>query len=448
LNWIYVDRNTLEVKYGIRKDAQPNLHGPFDSTRQDHRLTFETWEGFCAVEEEPYLWALYFDRYDDGLRGKVRPGARILELELRRVEKRYARDPSLRQGDQTTAHAATEVERANEGMPISPVVLTVPGAGGDVEPQPLEVSSKEKPELKAEPKAQREPTATTEDRAPEEDQESQGKHVTLTGKNIVFDRTRRIQGDLVLPRRVTPPQSPETRTREPLSPSPMSPLSPTAYGLPESALASPTKLPDPQQISSCLLSTGPEYSTMPPQEEIPKLRLDAKGAFDRRLEQEEDCQSTSTDPRPASVWSTQGEETAGTRSNGTYTPASSVHGDMPAQIVPETSTKLDRTRDDSASPASMAWRSPTAMPTIVEEARETLHPRDTTTPARQAQAALTRSLSQVRAHSPNVDVPSLLMSESDTETAERQALRSPASAAQPRQYRHPYVEDNDQFDLD
>ncbi|RFU24718.1 hypothetical protein B7463_g11620, partial [Scytalidium lignicola] len=52
MNWIYADRETYEVKYGVRNDAQPNVTGPFDCTRQDHRLTLEGWEGFVAVEEE------------------------------------------------------------------------------------------------------------------------------------------------------------------------------------------------------------------------------------------------------------------------------------------------------------------------------------------------------------------------------------------------------------
>lgn len=88
LNWIYVDKDTYEVKYGIRAQTQPNITGPFDCTRQDRRLTLEGWEGFVAVEEEDELWALYFDRNDDGLKRKVRRGTRVLEVELTRREKR------------------------------------------------------------------------------------------------------------------------------------------------------------------------------------------------------------------------------------------------------------------------------------------------------------------------------------------------------------------------
>ncbi|KAI0190116.1 hypothetical protein F4808DRAFT_453922 [Astrocystis sublimbata] len=88
LNWIYVDKNTYEVKYGLRTEAQPHITGPFDCTRQDRRMTMDGWEGFAAVETYPGVWALYFDRDDNGLYGKVPMGTRVLEVELTRREKK------------------------------------------------------------------------------------------------------------------------------------------------------------------------------------------------------------------------------------------------------------------------------------------------------------------------------------------------------------------------
>ncbi|KAI1099986.1 hypothetical protein F4804DRAFT_336710 [Jackrogersella minutella] len=88
LNWIYVDKDTYEVKYGVRAAAQPHITGPFDCTRQDRRMTLENWEGFVAVEEFPGIWALYFDHDDDGLVTKVPMGTRVLEVELTRREKK------------------------------------------------------------------------------------------------------------------------------------------------------------------------------------------------------------------------------------------------------------------------------------------------------------------------------------------------------------------------
>ncbi|KAF2248026.1 hypothetical protein BU26DRAFT_388967, partial [Trematosphaeria pertusa] len=114
MNWVYVDKDTYEVKYGVRLDAQPNFTGPFDCTRQDRRLTFEGWEGWCAVEEFPTRWALYFDKDDDGLQSKVAPGTRVLEIELARKEKRWKKETEARQQDQTTNRAVD----ANEDAPV------------------------------------------------------------------------------------------------------------------------------------------------------------------------------------------------------------------------------------------------------------------------------------------------------------------------------------------
>lgn len=90
LNWIYVDQETYEVKYGLRVDSEDHLVGPWDCTQIDKRVTFEGWEGFMAVEEGERSWALYFDREDNGLRDKVSQ-ERVLEIELIRKERRKAK---------------------------------------------------------------------------------------------------------------------------------------------------------------------------------------------------------------------------------------------------------------------------------------------------------------------------------------------------------------------
>src|ERR1700733_10013982 len=112
LNWIFVDEESYEVRYGLKADSQGQIVGPWDCTRIDKRITLEGWEGFVAVEEVEYLdeqdekgaasggwnedgerksWALYFDRDDDGLAGKVQ-GWRVLEVELIRKERRIRKD--------------------------------------------------------------------------------------------------------------------------------------------------------------------------------------------------------------------------------------------------------------------------------------------------------------------------------------------------------------------
>jgi hypothetical protein len=83
LNWIFVDRNTHEVKYGSRADANGHLLGPWDWTEDEVGLTMEGWEGFVAVEEEQDFWAVYYDRDDSGLKKRVH-GRRVLQCSLER----------------------------------------------------------------------------------------------------------------------------------------------------------------------------------------------------------------------------------------------------------------------------------------------------------------------------------------------------------------------------
>ncbi|OBT75770.1 hypothetical protein VF21_05552 [Pseudogymnoascus sp. 05NY08] len=92
LNWIYVDKDTYEVKYGLRVQAEGNLVGPWNCTPIDKRLTLEGWEGFTVVEEEEDVWAVYFDKDDDGLEEKVEPNRRIMEVELIRKEMRIGKE--------------------------------------------------------------------------------------------------------------------------------------------------------------------------------------------------------------------------------------------------------------------------------------------------------------------------------------------------------------------
>lgn len=100
LNWIFLDRDTHEIKHGVREVSDAHVAGPWDVTNVDRRLTLEGWEGFIAVEEEEDsgLWALYFDRADDGLKSKDQPGTqdkRMLEVELWRKEMRHDRIGAL-----------------------------------------------------------------------------------------------------------------------------------------------------------------------------------------------------------------------------------------------------------------------------------------------------------------------------------------------------------------
>ena len=91
LNWIYVDKDSYEIKYGTKVEARDHLVGPWNCTKVDRRITFEGWEGFMAVMEEENIWALYFDREDDGLNGVVF-GRRMMEIELTRKERKKSKE--------------------------------------------------------------------------------------------------------------------------------------------------------------------------------------------------------------------------------------------------------------------------------------------------------------------------------------------------------------------
>lgn len=88
LNWIYVDKDTYEVKYGTRKESEGHLIGPWNCTPIEKRTTFDEWEGFVVVDEQEGGWALYFDLEDDLLQEKVPPDRRVVEVELIRKEMR------------------------------------------------------------------------------------------------------------------------------------------------------------------------------------------------------------------------------------------------------------------------------------------------------------------------------------------------------------------------
>ncbi|EON69019.1 hypothetical protein W97_08277 [Coniosporium apollinis CBS 100218] len=91
LNWIYMDKETQELKYGNRTQSREHIVGPWDWTSDEpgSGLTLDEWEGFVAVEEVNEKgkltgeWTMYYDHYDNGLKGKVE-GRRTLECRLER----------------------------------------------------------------------------------------------------------------------------------------------------------------------------------------------------------------------------------------------------------------------------------------------------------------------------------------------------------------------------
>ncbi|EMF14834.1 uncharacterized protein SEPMUDRAFT_132410 [Sphaerulina musiva SO2202] len=124
LNWVYVDCDSHEVKFGKRDEVEGHRLGPFDVTKTDRRLTFEGWEGFVAVQEHDGedLWALYFDVHDDGLTSGERVGTqalRMLALEVWRRELRVDREMAMEERLERIRMRREEEERKSESTTVS-----------------------------------------------------------------------------------------------------------------------------------------------------------------------------------------------------------------------------------------------------------------------------------------------------------------------------------------
>lgn len=118
LNWVYVDRETHEVRYGVKSVAMSHLTGPWDCTAVDKRMTFEGWEGFVAVQEDDGEWALYFDRDDDGLQGEGLIGGqgprRMLEVQLQRRERPKEHETAIEERVERIQEMREKAKQAEE----------------------------------------------------------------------------------------------------------------------------------------------------------------------------------------------------------------------------------------------------------------------------------------------------------------------------------------------
>ncbi|KAI9667101.1 MAG: hypothetical protein M1831_001278 [Alyxoria varia] len=82
MGWIYADKDTMELKYGNRTASVEHIIGPWDWTPDEEGVTLEEKEAFVAVEEETGVWAVYFDRGEDG--GGLPRGKRTLPISVER----------------------------------------------------------------------------------------------------------------------------------------------------------------------------------------------------------------------------------------------------------------------------------------------------------------------------------------------------------------------------
>lgn len=82
MGWLYVDKDTLEAKYGNKTASIEHIKGPWDWTEDESGVLLEDKEAFVAVQEKPGEWALYFDRRED--RSALPKGKLALPISLDR----------------------------------------------------------------------------------------------------------------------------------------------------------------------------------------------------------------------------------------------------------------------------------------------------------------------------------------------------------------------------
>lgn len=87
LNWIYVDKATMEVKYGNKTASVAHNVGPWDWTEDQKTVMFEESAVFTAVEDAATKrWQIYLDMVGKGLSEVVPKARRMLSVRLQRTE--------------------------------------------------------------------------------------------------------------------------------------------------------------------------------------------------------------------------------------------------------------------------------------------------------------------------------------------------------------------------
>jgi hypothetical protein len=91
LNWIYVEKDTHELKYGGKKDTLEHVIGPWGWSADEHFLVLKgDPKPFVARREDDGRWAVYYDpkgEMEDTLTLRLRR-----RLQQQGVESRYVRD--------------------------------------------------------------------------------------------------------------------------------------------------------------------------------------------------------------------------------------------------------------------------------------------------------------------------------------------------------------------
>lgn len=90
LNWIYIDKDTLEIKYGNRSASIEHHVGPWEWSEDEEQVIFDDMEAafsnaFYAVEKARGQWQLYFDLNGDALDEYIPRNMKKLLVQLHRT---------------------------------------------------------------------------------------------------------------------------------------------------------------------------------------------------------------------------------------------------------------------------------------------------------------------------------------------------------------------------
>ncbi len=86
LNWIYVDKDTMEIKYGNKTASIAHHVGPWDWTEDEEGIVFDGKATYTVVEDpKTHKWQFYLDMDNDGLSNYVPKNRRKVYVTLKRT---------------------------------------------------------------------------------------------------------------------------------------------------------------------------------------------------------------------------------------------------------------------------------------------------------------------------------------------------------------------------
>lgn len=90
LNWIYINKDTMQLNYGNRSASIEHNIGPWDWSEDEMQVVYDDIEvtiinAFHAVECSPGKWQLFFDMDGNRLQDHVPTNLRRVRVELHRT---------------------------------------------------------------------------------------------------------------------------------------------------------------------------------------------------------------------------------------------------------------------------------------------------------------------------------------------------------------------------